>query len=125
MCKAAENISVVFLQGTGKGQGCPRVSFAALEPEVPVSPSISQIFSLSRMVNGFPLCGVSGLIQQISLGAGIVLSWREYCPHTKCYLAYINFGSISAQWREKLESAINGAELVQAVPLAPEGAPAS
>lgn len=36
----------------------------------------------------------------------------------------INFSSITAQWREKLESAINSAELVKAVKLPPDKAPA-
>lgn len=36
----------------------------------------------------------------------------------------INFSSIAAQWREKLESAINSAELVKAVKLPPDKAPA-
>lgn len=35
----------------------------------------------------------------------------------------INFSSIAAQWREKLESAINSAELVKAVKLPPDKAP--
>lgn len=45
-------------------------------------------------------------------------------PH-KVFFANINFSSISAQWREKLESAINSAELVKAVKLPPDKAPTS